>query len=71
MKKVATVILAIILLSVLLGSCTASSNSNSSGYSSTYQNDAGYREDVREIADVFGVSEYEVDSKINAVTGEK
>ena len=51
--------------------CFSSSSSSSkySGYSNTYQNDAEYRENVKEIAGVYGKSEQEVDRMINAITG--
>lgn len=58
----------IIVLLAMLGSCDDSS-SPYEGYSDTYKTDAKYRSDVSGIADAFGVSEWEVDSKINAVTG--
>lgn len=73
MKNYFPIIVAVILFLSILGSCGDSSSSNSSsrysGYSSTYKNDAGYRDDVKEIADAYGVSEKEVDQKINAITG--
>ena len=54
----------------VLGSCSdSSSESKYSGYSDTYKSDSKYREDIADIADAFGVSEREVDRKINAVTG--
>lgn len=62
----------IVFLLALLGSCSDSSESSSySKYSNTYKNNAEYREDVGEIADAFGVTEEEVDRKINAITGGK
>ena len=59
----------------ILGSCSDTSSNNEytkyGGYSKTYQNDAEYRNNVKNIADAYGVSEREVDEKINAVTGGK
>ena len=54
-----------------LGGCDSSSSSSSkySGYSNTYKNDAEYRENVKDIANAYGMSEKEVDKKINAITG--
>lgn len=49
----------------------SSTSSKYNGYSDTYNTDAKYRNDVKDIADVYGISEKEVDSKINAVTGGK
>lgn len=70
MKKGLMVVLFILIFCSILGSCgDSSSDSNYSRYSDTYRNDSEYRENVGDIADVFGVSEEEVDSKINAVTG--
>jgi len=54
---------------VIFGSCNDSSDSEYSRYSSTYKNDAKYRENVGDIADIYGVSEEEVDRMINAITG--
>lgn len=51
--------------------CGSSSYSGSNGYSDTYNNDSEYRKNVSDIADVYGISEAEVDAKINAVTGGK
>ena len=61
----------ILLFCGILGSCSDSSDSKYNGYSKTYNNDAEYRQDVKSLADSFGVSEREVDRKINAVTGGK
>ena len=64
-------IVAVILLAFcgILGSCSDSSESSYSDYSDTYRNDSEYRKNIKDIADVYGVSEKEVDQKINAVTG--
>ena len=68
MKKGWLIVAAILIVLYLFGSCSDSSGSSSySGYSSSYQNDSSYRNDVSEIADAFGISEREVDSKINAI----
>ena len=54
----------------LLGSCSdSSSDYEYSGYSNTYKNDSEYRDNVKDIADAYGMSEKEVDQKINAITG--
>lgn len=69
-NPVVIVIILLIVILAMFGACSdSSSSSRYSGYSSTYANDADYRNDVGEIADVFGVSEWEVDRKINAATG--
>jgi hypothetical protein len=72
MKKV--LIIAVIFLAFcgIIGSCSdSSSNSKYSGYSKTYNEDSEYRQNIKKIADAYGVTEKEVDRKINAVTGGK
>ncbi len=72
MKK--GLIIAVIILAFcgIIGSCSnSSSDSKYSGYSSTYKNDSEYRQNIKDIADAYGVTEKEVDQKINAVTGGK
>ena len=64
--------LSIISLTMLsLVGCGSGSYSGGSGYADTYNNDSEYRKNVSDIADVYGISEAEVDAKINAVTGGK
>ena len=50
----------------LLGSC----GDDGPSYSSEYYSNDSYREDVGEIADAFGMSDEEVDRKINAIVDE-
>lgn len=70
MKNFVIGIIVILLLSAILGSCSNNSSRNSySGYSDTYKTDGTYRKNIKNISDVYGVSEKEVDAKINAVTG--
>ena len=60
-------ILAVIAIGVSL--CDDNSTTSYDGYSDTYKNNAEYRKNVSDIADVYGISEEEVDRKIKAVTG--
>ena len=72
MKK--GLIIAVIFLAFcgIIGSCSdSSSDSKYSGYSKTYNEDSEYRQNIKDIADAYGVTEREVDQKINAVTGGK
>ena len=70
MKKILIAAGIILALCALFGSCSdSSSDTEYSRYSSTYRNDAEYRENVGDIADAYGISEEEVDRKINAITG--
>ncbi len=75
MSKVLGVIFLIIVVFVLLGSCSRSnsrssytSSSSYNGYSQTYKNDAGYRKNVNDIANVYGEDPKKVDSVINALS---
>lgn len=70
MKQGIIAVVILLIVCGILGSCSDSSSSSKySGYSKTYNSDSEYRENVRDIANAFGVSEKEVDKKINAVTG--
>lgn len=63
-------IVAAILILGMFGACSSGSSSSSrsnSGYSSTYQTDSEYRQNVKDISDVYGISEKEVDQKLNSV----
>lgn len=72
MKKGLIIAVIILVLFGIIGSCSDSSlDSKYSGYSNTYKYDSEYRDNIKDIADAFGVSEKEVDQKINAVTGGK
>lgn len=67
MKKYGILIVVVILvLAGMVGSC---SDDSDNGYSKTYNTDKEYRDNVKDIADAYGISEREVDEKINAVTG--
>ena len=62
--------LVIFVVFVLIASqCSSDSKSSYDGYSDIYKTDSKYRSNVGSIADDFGISEREVDAKINAVTG--
>lgn len=50
---------------------TKNSSNKYSGYSDTYQKDAKYRSNVKDIAEIYGLSEKDVDAKINSATGGK
>ena len=67
MKNFIIVVAVFFVLCAVVGSCSDSSDSKYNGYSDSYNNDEEYRDDVGEIADAFGVSDQEVDEKINAV----
>ena len=71
MKKIFGVLLAVVVIALAVCGCFSSSGSSSrySGYSNTYQTDAEYRKNVKDIAGVYGKSEKEVDRMINAITG--
>ena len=64
------IIIAVVILLVLglLGS--GSDDDGYSGYSSDYRNDSGYRDDVNDVADIFGEDPRDVDSAIQAVVDE-
>lgn len=69
MKKIIGFILvAIVLLTFVACGGGSSSISNRNDYSDTYNSNDEYRHNVKDIADVYGISESEVDAKINAVT---
>lgn len=72
MKKLWIVILGIVFI-LMLSTCgnTSHKGSSSHKYSDTYYKDSSYRKNVKEIADVYDISEADVDAKINAVTGGK
>lgn len=59
----------ILLILGLLGSGSGSDD-DYSGYSSDYRNDSGYRNDVNDVADVFGEDPADVDRQIQAVVDE-
>ena len=61
------IIVAIILLLGLIGSNDSSSKSR---YSSDYNNNKSYRDNVDSAAEAFGKSSYEVDRAIQAVAGQ-
>ena len=72
MKKGLIIVMIVLVFCGILGSCgDSSSNNKYSGYSKTYNEDSEYRKNIKKIADAYGVSEKEVDKKINAVTGGK
>ena len=72
MKNILVIAVIILLICGIIGSCSdSSSNSKYSGYSDTYNNNSEYRKNIKDIADAYGVTEKEVDQKINAVTGGK
>lgn len=66
-------IFAAIIILCMFGACSNGSSSSSSssksgsGYSSTYKTDSEYRQNVKDISDVYGISEKEVDQKLNSV----
>lgn len=68
MKNILAVIGVLVVIVGLFGACSSSSDKSSyqSNYSETYKNDASYRQNVRDIANEFNVSEEEVDRKLNA-----
>ncbi len=68
MKNILAVIGVLVVIGGLFGACSSSSDKSSyqSSYSETYKNDASYRQNVRDIANEFNVSEEEVDRKLNA-----
>lgn len=68
MKNWLIAIGAIVVVGGLFGACTGSSerNSYSGNYSETYKSDSNYRQNVKDIADEFNMSEEDVDRKINA-----
>ena len=64
------IIVGIIIVLILIGSCSNNSKSSSyssSKYSDDYKNNSSYREDVNNIADVYGEDPADVDRMINAV----
>ena len=72
LKKFFIIVAIILVFCGALGSCGDSSTDNKySGYSKTYKEDSEYRKNIKKIADAYGMSEKEVDKKINAVTGGK
>ena len=72
MKNFLIAVGVIFLICAIAGGCTdSSSGTKYSGYSKTYNDDAEYRSNVKDIAEAYGISEYEVDQKINAVSGGK
>ena len=70
MKKFICFSIVSLMIFSLVG-CGSSSSSRSNGYSDTYNNNSEYRKNVGDISDVYGISEAEVDAKINAITGGK
>lgn len=65
---ITVIVICILLLLGSIGSCSSnSSDSSSTKYSSDYYNDKSYRENVNEVADIFGEDPSTVDSKIQAV----
>ena len=78
MSNKGSFIVGVIIVLVIIGMFSSCSDSSSdskyskySGYSKTYNDDYEYRKNVKNIADVYGVTEKEVDRKINAITGGK
>ena len=72
MKNFIIGVVVFLMACAILGSCgDSSSGSQYSGYSNTYKNDSEYRQNVKDIAGAYGISEKEVDRKINAITGGK
>lgn len=70
MKNVIIIVVIILGICGIVGSCDDSSSYDEyPEYSNTYNNDYEYRENVGDIAEAFGISEKEVDEKINAITG--
>ena len=68
-KFICLSVISLIMFSLVGCGSSSDSSSRSNGYSDTYNNDSEYRKNVSDIADVYGISEAEVDAKINAVTG--
>ena len=62
---------AVLFIFVLICACSSGSSGKSNGYSYEYNNNSEYREKVEDISEIYGISEKEVDAKINAVTGGK
>ncbi len=60
-------VIAIVLIVVLIGSCSDSSSDYDSRYSYEYNTNQEYRDDVNDIADVYGEDPADVDRKINDV----
>ena len=63
----AGIAIVIILLLALVGSCGNDSSNYNPKYSYEYNNDKEYRDNVNDIADIFGESPEDVDRKINDV----
>lgn len=61
------VIIVIVVILMLFGSCGDSSSNYDSRYSYDYNTNQEYRNDVNDIADVFGEDPADVDRKINSV----
>ena len=69
-KGIIIAMLLIIALFVLSGcSGSSSSSSRSNGYSSTYNNNSSYRENVNSVANTFGEDPKHVDAVFNALSG--
>lgn len=60
-------IIVIIVILILIGSCGDSSSDYDSKYSYEYNTDKSYRDNVNDIADVYGESPEDVDKMINDV----
>lgn len=56
----------ILVIMALFGSCLGNDD-DSSKYSDSYRNDSEYRNNVNDIAEIFGESAEDVDRKINDV----
>ncbi len=61
------VIMAVVIVLVLIGSCGDNSSDYDSNYSYEYTTDSDYRDNVNDIADIFGEDPADVDRIINDV----
>ncbi len=67
-RVISLIVLMVLVSMVLVGCSSSSSRSSYNGYSQTYNNNAGYRNNVNDIADVYGEDPQKVDAVINALT---
>ena len=63
------ILIVMFIIGAVIGSCSDSDSiSGYDSYSDTYKSNSEYISNVSDIADAYGISEWEVDQKIKAVT---
>ena len=71
MKKNLCLVVIIVMVCMMLAGCSSSGSYRSNGYSSTYNNNSSYRNNVNDVANIYGEDPQHVDAVLNALTGGK